>query len=105
VDGSEISNITNSPGMDTGASWQPIPNRSPGCSAVHATPDLLWPRNHKLVLVTLSGATDPDGDRVTLNVTGVTGGAPRDSVPVPGPNQVKLRATRRRSYTVAFTAS
>ena len=34
---------------------------------------MLWPPDHKLVLVTLSGATDPDpGDTVSYAITGVT---------------------------------
>lgn len=40
------------------------PNSPPDCSAVNATPSLLWPPNHELVEVTLTGASDPDGDVV-----------------------------------------
>ena len=105
ADGTGIANITKSPGTDGSASWQPIANRAPDCSAVRAAPDSLWPPNHKLVRVTLSGATDADGDRVTLDITAVTGGTPRDSVLGPGSNQVRLRATRGRSYSIAFKAS
>jgi hypothetical protein len=59
-------------------------NRPPDCSGVTATPALLWPPNHKLRLVTVGGATDPDGDPVTVSVTGVspswTGGPRSDQV-------------------------
>lgn len=46
-------------------------NTPPDCSSVTANADTLFPPNHKLVDVTLSGATDADGDAVTLTVTGV----------------------------------
>ena len=46
-------------------------NTPPDCSGVAASTDTLWPPNHKLVEVTLSGATDADNDDVTLTITGV----------------------------------
>ena len=64
--------------------------------------------------MTLTGATDPDGDTVTLSVTSVTqdeptGGAP-DAAAGPASNQVLLRGERDgggdgRVYRVAFLAS
>jgi hypothetical protein len=48
-----------------------IANSPPDCSGVTATPSRLWPPNHKLRLVKLSGATDPDSDTVTLTITAV----------------------------------
>jgi Tol biopolymer transport system component len=93
--------------------WQPL-NRPPDCSSVSATPSSLFPPNGKLVSVTLGGGTDPDGDPVSLVITGVTqdeppGGAP-DAVLGPAPNQVSLRAKRDgggdgRVYRVAFDAT
>jgi Bacterial Ig-like domain (group 1) len=95
-------------------------NNPPDCSHVTADRNRLWPPNHKLVLVTLSGATDPDGDPVTINVTGVTqdeplnglgdGDTSPDAMLGPQPNQVKLRAERAgnrdgRVYRIAFQAS
>ena len=72
-------------------------------------------------LVTLAGATDVDGDPVTLRITGVTQDEPLrrqgrgDRAPdarwVAGyPNRVKLRAERKgtgngRVYRIAFTVS
>jgi TolB protein len=90
--------------------WQPIPNRPPDCSGVHAVPASLWPPNHTLVTVLLSGATDPDGDAVTLRVTSVVGGGSGDAVVGPAPNEVRLRAERDqrgalRTYRVSFTAA
>lgn len=46
-------------------------NRPPVCVDVHGSPATLWPPNHQLVLVTLSGATDADGDPLAYTVTGV----------------------------------
>jgi dipeptidyl aminopeptidase/acylaminoacyl peptidase len=112
ADGNEIANVTSSPGGDDGPSWQPVPNRPPDCSAVHATPESLWPPNQKLVAVSLAGATDPDGDAVTLAVTGVTADEPiaGDFVLGPAANEVKLRAERDphgdgRVYSLEFEAA
>jgi hypothetical protein len=98
----------------------PPPNEPPDCSEVVAEPDVLWPPNHKLVLVTLSGAADPDGDEVTLTITGVTqdekvdelgdGNTAPDAAPGPASNTVLVRAERSgkgdgRVYRIAFTVS
>ncbi len=48
-----------------------VSNRPPVCTGVVASPTTLWPPNHQFVAVALSGATDPDGDPVTLKVTQV----------------------------------
>jgi hypothetical protein len=47
-------------------------DRPPDCSTVVPSAGALWPPNHKLQPVSLAGATDPDGDTVTLTVTDVT---------------------------------
>ena len=44
----------------------------PRCDLAQATPALLWPPTHNLVLVTIVGVTAPDNDLVTLTVTRVT---------------------------------
>ena len=46
-------------------------NAPPDCSTVVVSPDVLWPPNHKLFVVTISGATDPDGDPPTYEATGL----------------------------------
>jgi hypothetical protein len=55
------------------AAWQPLPrvNHKPDCSNVRVTPRALWPPNGKLRRVRLTGGSDPDGDRITLEATGV----------------------------------
>jgi hypothetical protein len=72
------------------------------------------------MLVTLGGATDPDGDALTYAITGVTQDEPvsglgegdkaPDAKPGPSSGSVYLRAERRgrgrgRLYFIAFTVS
>jgi hypothetical protein len=96
-------------------------NKPPVCSGVRATPNELWPPNHKFVTVSLSGGTDPDGDATTLTITGVTqdeaidglgdGDTAPDAAWVTGTRaQVQLRAERSgtgdgRVYRISFTVS
>lgn len=46
--------------------------RDPVCSAAQAFPAVLWSPNHQFVPIIVMGVTDPDGDAVTITVTGVT---------------------------------
>ncbi len=55
-------------------------NKAPDCSNVKADKTILWPPDHKLVPITLSGLTDPDGDPTTLTITGVTQDEPVDGL-------------------------
>lgn len=95
-------------------------NRPPDCSNAAADPSLLRPPNHRLRLVTVGGVSDPDGDAVTIHVSGVTQDEPVDGrgdgntspdwrIGSEG-EQVWLRAERSgsrdgRVYTLSVTAT
>ena len=81
---------------------------------MRATPASLGAPNHRLLTVTISGASDPDGDTVDLEITGVTQDerlrGPADAVATTQPHRVRLRAERDpkgdgRVYRIAFEAS
>jgi hypothetical protein len=48
-----------------------LPNHPPVCSFAQATPHLLWPPNHQMTAVAVSGVVDPDGDSVSLAIINV----------------------------------
>ena len=82
----------------------PSANRPPVLLDGDGEPEHLWPPDHRLRLVTLSGATDPDNDPLTLRITGVTqdeplnglgdGNTSPDAQVGPRSDQVLLRAER-----------
>ena len=95
-------------------------NAPPVCTGLTASPNVLWPPNHKLRLVTVSGGSDPEGGPITTTVTGVTqdepvnglgdGDTSPDAVLGPASNQVRLRAERSgtgdgRVYRIAVTVT
>jgi hypothetical protein len=93
-------------------------NDPPSCTSTSATLGQIWPPNHKLIEVGVTGVVDPQGDAVTVAVTSVTSDEPTsglgdgDSSPdaVIQGDSVLLRAERwdagdGRVYTVHFTAT
>lgn len=43
-------------------------NEVPDCSNATASPNLVWPPNHKMVQVSIQGVTDPEGDPVSIQI-------------------------------------
>jgi len=96
-----------------------ILNQPPDCTPVKPDFTSLEPPNHKFRLVRLIGATDPDGDPVTLAVKGVTqdepvngsgdGATSPDAQAGPASDSVNLRAERGngdgRVYRITFEGS
>lgn len=90
-------------------------NQPPDCSIAFASPATLWPPNGRLVPVSIRGVTDPNGDPVTLTVTGVRQDEPLSQTGVPdavgiGTAGTSVRADRDgkrdgRVYHIAFEAS
>jgi TolB protein len=122
ADGTSQTQLTNDSAFEQLPDWQPIisVNHPPDCSTVAASPNTLWPPRHNLRLITLSGATDPDGDTVTLTITDVTqdeplnglgdGDTSPDARAGSESNSVLLRAERSgrgdgRIYRVSFMGS
>jgi hypothetical protein len=108
------------------ADWHSLaivpPNQSPICSSVTATPSTLAQMRDKMALITLSGATDPDGDTLSYHIDGVTQdeyvtGVGDDTFPDAalasggaGSNQVLVRSEANpqfngRGYRIAYTVS
>jgi hypothetical protein len=96
------------------------PNLPPDCSAATSRPSGLWPPNHKMASIEITGVVDPDpDDQVTLQVTSIFQDEPvnalGDGNTAPdgdglGTSLAQVRAERSgtadgRVYHVAFTAT
>jgi TolB protein len=96
-----VSRLTDTSSEEGWPDWQPL-NRPPDCDITAGRVEL-WPPNHKLRRVSVSGGSDPDADEVSLAVTAVTQDEPvrgrgdnttPDAVTGSLPNEVLLRAER-----------
>jgi cysteine-rich repeat protein len=56
-----------------------VPNLPPVCDGAFASPDGLWPPNHKLVPIGIDGVVDPDDDLIAITVTAVAQDEPVDA--------------------------
>jgi uncharacterized protein len=94
-------------------------NVGPSCDAATATPDQLFPPNHRFVRIGISGVTDPEGDPVTITVDSIfqdeavdapdSGNTAPDGRGV-GSGVARVRAERvgtgnGRVYHIGFTAT
>jgi hypothetical protein len=86
-------------------------NQSPDVSAAAPSVAQIWPPNNKMVDIAINGVTDPDGDAVSITITGITnnetGSADAGGI---GTATAQVKATRNgkgngRTYTINFTAS
>jgi hypothetical protein len=93
-------------------------NEPPDCSAAVVEEVTLWPPNHRMVPVHIVGVTDPDGDPITVRVTGITQDEPLneegdgntcpDGAIHDGVGFVRAERSGRgdgRIYTIEFEAS
>ena len=65
-------NNLNGDGCSATCKKEEIENKAPNCKEAVASNALLWPPNHKFVPINVNGVTDPDGDNVTINITGIS---------------------------------
>lgn len=94
-------------------------NDPPLASAAQPTQATLWPPNHSLVAVGITGVSDPNGDPVTITITGVRQDEPTNGLGdgdtaidavINNDGTVLLRAERSgtgdgRVYRIYFSAS
>jgi hypothetical protein len=57
-----------------------LTNEPPDCDAASAEPTELWPPDHKFEDVSVVGVTDPDGDPVTITITGIAQDEPLEGL-------------------------
>lgn len=100
-----------------------VANDPPNCANATPSESILWPPNHKFEAITIGGVTDPEGDAITIRVTGIRQDEPVDTEGdgkhVPdgkgvGTATAEVRAERSgtkktpgngRVYHIAFTAT
>jgi Tol biopolymer transport system component len=118
ADGTDRRSVTDAPSFDVAPDWQPLPNEPPDCTTVRASRPEIRAHHRGFVRISLDGATDPDGDAVTLDVDSVTQDEPvkrrgdrtAPDAKLKGGGLVRVRAERSphgdgRVYRIAFTAT
>ncbi|HEX4965240.1 MAG TPA: beta-propeller fold lactonase family protein [Thermoanaerobaculia bacterium] len=58
-------------GVTTGSTSVTVVFPPPSCASATASPNLLWPPNHKFVPITISGIVNPAPGAVTISVTSI----------------------------------
>ncbi len=106
-------------GTATSSTVVTVLSQPPNCSSATASPNLLWPPNHKFVPITISGIVNPAGGAVTITVTSIfqdepvqspgSGNTSPDATGV-GTGSPSVRAERDgngdgRVYHINFTAT
>jgi hypothetical protein len=56
-----------------------IPNQPPDCTQAYPSVATIWPPNHQFVPIDAMGVTDPDGDILSITVTGIRQDEPVDT--------------------------
>ncbi|MBI2986154.1 MAG: hypothetical protein HYY45_05230, partial [Deltaproteobacteria bacterium] len=96
-------------------------NQPPVCTSAAANPLTIWPPNHQLVPISITGVTDPDGDQVTITAAAIkqdelvreTGVGSGNTAPDATLSPLAVRAERNgnpkspgngRVYHIDFTA-
>lgn len=72
-------NLLNGDGCSSLCKKEIPKNKPPDCSLA-TTVSELWPPNHQMVNVAVSGVTDPDGDPFTVTVTSIKQDEPTETV-------------------------
>jgi hypothetical protein len=100
-------------GVATGSTVVTVLLPPPSCASATASPNLLWPPNHKFVAIHIAGIVNPAPGATTITVTSIfqdepTSGAP-DATGV-GTGNPSVRAERDgggngRVYHINFTAT
>ena len=94
-------------------------NQPPTCSGAYPSQDFLWPPQHQMEVVNILGVTDPDGNPLSITITGVSQDEPTnglgDGDVSPdgqgiGSSTALIRAERAgdgdgRTYHITFTAA
>jgi hypothetical protein len=85
-------------------------NQPPDCSGATASPSMIWPPNGKMVPVSTLGVADPDGDPISVKITGITQDEPGAAFSGIGFSVAQVKAERDgkgdgRVYRIQFEAA